>query len=96
MMTHVIKSMEYESAKYIRDVEYIREMASTDLLDDNVANSEKQFEDEILNSDTVSMEAAELVSMMDDDNSEEEEISRIVESTKDTMTLDDVMGIVVE
>lgn len=96
MMTHVIKSMEYESAKYIRDVEYIREMASTDLLDDNVANSEKQFEDEILNSDAVSMEAAELVSMMDDDNSEEEEISRIVESTKDTMTLDDVMGIAVE
>lgn len=96
MMTHVIKSMEHESAKYIRDVEYIREMASTDLLDDNVANSEKQFEDEILNSDAVSMEAAELVSMMDDDNSEEEEISRIVESTKDAMTLDDVMGIVVE
>ena len=58
--------------------------------------NQKQFEDEILNSDAVSMEATELVCMMDDDNSEEEEISRIVESTKDTMTLDDVMGIVVE
>lgn len=97
MMTHVISSMQKESAKYIRDLEYIREMASTDVIDDSFSHALSQMEDDIENEELSAMEAKEILDMMDDDDSfVEEEVTRIMESTSESMTLDDVMGIVTE
>lgn len=93
-MTHVIKSMKHDSAEYIRDLEYIREMTTTDMLDDNIDHSLEQFEDEVENSSAVEFEATEMVSMMDDDDAFiEEEVNRIIENDSEFMTIDDVMGI---
>lgn len=97
MMTHVISSMQRESAKYIRDLEYIREMASTDVIDDSFSHALSQMEDDIENEELSAMEAKEILDMMDDDDSfVEEEVTRIMENTSESMTLDDVMGIITE
>lgn len=93
MIPHILNNINHERAEYARDIEYIREMTTTDMLDDNTDHALKLFEDEITTT-AEDREVEAMVNMLDDDDSfVEKEIQRIMESTSDSVSLDEVMNI---
>lgn len=89
MLTNISESIRRKNAEFIRDVEYIKEMAYEDMLDDrleSVMENEYDFSYESLKSDLIAIES------ISDDEDDELEIQRIMESTTD-LTFNDMIGI---
>lgn len=90
MLTNISESIRRKNAEFIRDVEYIKEMAYEDMLDDrleSVMENEYDFSYESLKSDLIAIES------ISDDEDDELEIQRIMESTTD-LTFNDMIGII--
>ena len=90
MLTGTLNKIREERATLIRDIEYIREMASEDEIDDRF------FDLELMNvkeSGNIYAEAAETVKQIPvDDSFQKEEIERILNSDHN-LSFDEMLGI---
>ena len=90
MLTGTLNKIREERATLIRDIEYIREMASEDAIDDRF------FDLEMMNlkeSGNIYAEAAETVKQIPtDDSFQKEEIDRILNSDHN-LSFDEMLGI---
>ena len=90
MLTGTLNKIREERAALIRDVEYIREMAAEDAIDDRL------FDLELLNlneSGNIYAEAAETVEQIPtDDSFRQEEINRILNADHN-LSFDEMLGI---
>ena len=90
MLTGTLNKIREERAARIRDVEYIREMASDDAADDRLFDLEMQMVKESGNIFAESAETVEQIST--DDSFRQEEISRILNADHD-LTFDEMIGV---
>ena len=91
MLTGTLNKIREERAARIRDVEYIREMAADDAVDDRLFDIECKTIKESGNIFAESVETVEKIST--DDSFRQEEISRILNADHD-LTFDEMIGIV--
>ena len=93
MLGSILNDIKLERAKNARDIEYLREMSIEDTLDDYVENAEAEVLGTIDTSDELLEAKTTLESMNDnDDESEKEEVQRIMEATED-MTFDEMINV---
>ena len=102
MFTDAMRSIAEERASFMRDAEYILESTKDAAIQESILIYENAGESGVcLESDIVSpemkKEIKEAIEQIPNDTTDaEEEISRIVTSDKDQLTLDEVMGITSE
>lgn len=102
MFTDAITSIARERAAFLRDVEYIKENVEDSKIQDSILIYENAGESGIcLESDIVSPELKEEIKeaieqIPNDTSDADAEIQRIVESDKDSLSLDEVMGLTTE
>ena len=91
MLTGILESVKRDRAKSARNIEYLREMAREDVVDDRTEVAESQYVKETIEDYN---EAAEMIEQLSSDDSKEEaaEIQRIMEATDD-ITFDEMIGI---
>ena len=91
MLTGILESVKRDRAKSARNIEYLREMAREDVVDDRTEVAESQYVKETIEDYN---EAAEMIDQLSSDESKEEaaEIQRIMEATDD-ITFDEMIGI---
>ena len=91
MLTGILESVKRDRAKSARNIEYLREMAREDVVDDRTVVAESQYVKETIEDYN---EAAEMIDQLSSDDSKEEaaEIQRIMEATDD-ITFDEMIGI---
>lgn len=91
MLTGILESVKRDRAKSARNIEYLREMAREDVVDDRTEVAESQYVKETIEDYN---EAAEMIDQLSSDDSKEEaaEIQRIMEATED-ITFDEMIGI---
>ena len=91
MLTGILESVKRDRAKSARNIEYLREMAREDVVDDRTEVAESQYVKETIEDYN---EAAEMIDQLSSDDSKEEaaEIQRIMEATDD-ITFDEMIGI---
>ena len=91
MLTGILESDKRDRAKSARNIEYLREMAREDVVDDRTEVAESQYVKETIEDYN---EAAEMIDQLSSDDSKEEaaEIQRIMEATDD-ITFDEMIGI---
>ena len=91
MLTGILESVKRDRAKSARNIEYLREMAREDVVDDRTEVAESQYVKETIED---YKEAAEMINQLPSDDSKEEaaEIQRIMEATDD-ITFDEMIGI---
>ena len=91
MLTGILESVKRDRAKSARNIEYLREMAREDVVDDRTEVAESQYVKETIED---YKEAAEIIDQLSSDDSKEEaaEIQRIMEATDD-ITFDEMIGI---
>ena len=91
MLTGILESVKRDRAKSARNIEYLREMAREDVVDDRTEVAESQYVKETIEDYN---EAAEMIDQLSSDDSKEEaaEIKRIMEATDD-ITFDEMIGI---
>lgn len=91
MLTGILESVKRDRAKSARNIEYLREMAREDVVDDRTEVAESQYVKETIED---YKEAAEMIDQLSSDDSKEEaaEIQRIMEATDD-ITFDEMIGI---
>lgn len=91
MLTGILESVKRDRAKSARNIEYLREMAREDVVDDRTEVAESQYVKETIED---YKEAAEMIDQLPSDDSKEEaaEIQRIMEATDD-ITFDEMIGI---
>lgn len=91
MLTGILESVKRDRAKSARNIEYLREMAREDVVDDRTEVAERQYVKETIEDYN---EAAEMIDQLPSDDSKEEaaEIQRIMEATDD-ITFDEMIGI---
>lgn len=90
MLTGTLNKIREERAARIRDVEYIREMAADDAVDDRLFDLEMKTVNE---SGNIFAEAAKTVEQIPTDESfRQEEIDRILNADHD-LTFDEMLGI---
>ena len=91
MLTGILESVKRDRAKSARNIEYLREMAREDVVDDRTEVAESQYVKETIEDYS---EAAEMIDQLSSDDSKEEaaEIQRIMEATDD-ITFDEMIGI---
>lgn len=91
MLTGILESVKRDRAKSARNIEYLREMAREDVVDDRTEVAESQYVKETIEDYN---EAAEIIDQLSSDDSKEEaaEIQRIMEATDD-ITFDEMIGI---
>ncbi len=91
MLTGILDSVKRDRARFARNIEYLREMAREDVVDDRTEVAESQYVKETIED---YKEAAEMVNQLPSDDSKEEaaEIQRIMEATDD-ITFDEMIGI---
>ena len=91
MLTGILESVKRDRAKSARNIEYLREMAREDVVDDRTEGAESQYVKETIEDYN---EAAEMIDQLSSDDSKEEaaEIQRIMEATED-ITFDEMIGI---
>ena len=91
MLTGILESVKRDRAKSARNIEYLREMAREDVVDDRTEVAESQYVKETIED---YKEAAEMIDQLSSDDSKEEaaEIQRIMEATED-ITFDEMIGI---
>lgn len=92
MFTDSLANIQRKRAEYARDVEFMREMASDDLIDDITAKTEQLY----LKESVIDDEEIELImeKITGEDDMSEKEIQRIMEATED-MTFDEMVGVAV-
>ena len=91
MLTGILDSVKRDRARFARNIEYLREMAREDVVDDRTEVAESQYVKETIEDYN---EAAEMIDQLSSDDSKEEaaEIQRIMEATDD-ITFDEMIGI---
>ena len=90
MLTGTLNKIREERAARIRDVEYIREMAADDAVDDRLFDIEMKT---VKESGNIFAEAAETVAQIPTDESfRQEEINRILNADHN-LTFDEMLGI---
>ena len=91
MLTGILDSVKRDRARFARNIEYLREMAREDVVDDRTEVAESQYVKETIEDQK---EAAEMINQLPSDDSKEEvaEIQRIMEATDD-ITFDEMIGI---
>ena len=91
MLTGILELVKRDRAKSARNIEYLREMAREDVVDDRTEVAESQYVKETIEDYN---EAAEMIDQLSSDDSKEEaaEIQRIMEATDD-ITFDEMIGI---
>ena len=91
MLTGILESVKRDRAKSARNIEYLREMAREDVVDDRTEVAESQYVKETIEDYN---EAAEMIDQLSSDDSKGEaaEIQRIMEATDD-ITFDEMIGI---
>ena len=90
MLTGTLNSIREENAKLARDVEYIREMAEEDEMEDRLLDLEMQY---VKRTENPYMESAESVNQISpEDNFSKQEVERILSSDHD-LTVDEMLGI---
>ena len=91
MLTGILESVKRDRAKSARNIEYLREMAREDVVDDRTEVAESQYVKETIEDYN---EAVEMIDQLSSDDSKEEaaEIQRILEATDD-ITFDEMIGI---
>lgn len=92
MLTQPIDEMRKNTAKFLRDVEYIKETALDDMLDERMEVTESIFESEKMEE---LIEAAEMVKKLsgeEDIVEESAEVERILNAEED-MTFEEMIGI---
>ena len=91
MLTGILESVKRDRAKSARNIEYLREMAREDVVDDRTEVAESQYVKETIEDYN---EAAEMIDQLSSDDSKEEaaEIQRSMEATDD-ITFDEMIGI---
>lgn len=90
MLTGTLNKIREEKAAKLRDLEYIREMASEDAIDDRLFDLEMRT---VKESGNIFAESAETVEQIPTDESfREEEISRILNADHN-LTFDEMLGI---
>lgn len=91
MLDMSINSFREEKAKFIRDIEYLREMS-----DDDFTDSTMNYLESIYGESDSYEDYKELSDMMEsieiDENDEKNEIQKILESTDD-ISFDDMLGV---
>ena len=92
MLVSPIEDIRRANAEFARDVEYLKETALDDQLDDRIAIAESQFEAETIEE---LEEALELVKRLPDEEDvveEKAEVDRILSADKN-LTFDEMVGI---
>lgn len=92
MLVSPIEDIRRANAEFARDVEYLKETALDDQLDDRIAIAESQFEAETIEE---LEEAVELVKRLPDEEDvveEKAEVDRILSADKN-LTFDEMAGI---
>ena len=93
MLTGTLNKIREERAARIRDVEYIREMAAEDAIDDRLFDLDMRL---VKESGNIFEESAETVDMIPtDDSFRKEEINRILDADHN-LSFDEMLGIVDE
>lgn len=91
MLTGTLNKIREEKASRIRDIEYIREMAADDAIDDRLFDLEIKTMKEVGN---IYEESVETVNMIPADESfRKDEINRIL-TANHTLSFDEMIGIV--
>ena len=90
MLTGTLNKIREEKASRIRDVEYIREMAAEDAVDDRLFDIEMKT---IKESGNIYAESAETVEQIPtDDSFSQEEVNRILDADHN-LSFDEMLGI---
>ena len=91
MLNYSVDSIRESRARFIRDIEYIKEMCDDDFTDDRFFALDNKFGshdtyDQYLN-------AASLMEQIPEDDTEEEEVKRILEATED-LSFDEMINVI--
>ena len=102
MFADAMRSIAEERASFMRDAEYIVEstkdapMQESILIYENAGESGLCLESDIVSPELKNEIKEAIEQIPDDDTDAKEEISRIVSSDKDQLSLDEVMGLTTE
>ena len=92
MFTDGLNHIQRKRAEFARDVEYIREMAADDVVDDITARAEGLYlKESVVDDDEIK---AIMGKITDVDDFSEAEVQRIMEATED-LSFDEMVGAVV-
>lgn len=90
MITNLSDSIKRKNAEFIRDVEYIKETAYEDMLDERVQSFMEDESD--LSMGDIRSDLDELDNLNDDPEQDEMEVQRIMAADKD-ITFNDMIGV---
>ena len=92
MLTNPVDSIREKNAKFLRDVEYIKETAFDDMIDERLEVAESMYEGETFDEIKEAMDLASKISGEDDVEESAKEIQRILDADED-ITFNEMVGI---
>lgn len=101
MMTEIAQELARQRAEMVRDAEYICENVNDSDTQERILQYESAENGLFLESDIIPLDLKKEIHeaierIPDNDDQKKEEIDRILSSEKDTMSLDEVMGIQID
>lgn len=92
MMSNVMDDIRMERAAFARDVEYVKEIANDDVIDDRLQVAESQYFKETVEEMEDAAQWVRRLDVSDMDKRDAAEVSRILEATED-LSFDEMIGI---